>query len=429
MSAADGKPAGDAEVRVTRLDNGLTVATDTMSGVDSASIGVWVDVGTRHEPQEINGVAHLLEHMAFKGTARRSARDISVEIESVGGHLNAYTSRENTAYYARVLADDLPIGFDIIADILQHSVFDQEELERERTVILQEIGQAEDTPDDIIFDRFQATAYPDQAIGRPVLGRAEVVSRVARETIRDYMRRHYSADRLVLTAAGRVDHDRLVELAAAAYRDLPRSNHAPAEPSRYVGGDHREARELEQVHLLLGLPGVGFADPDYYVMSVLSTLLGGGMSSRLFQEVREKRGLVYSIHSFASSYSDGGVLGVYAGTGESEVAEMLPIVCDEIVKIGDAVEAEEVRRARAQLRASVLMARESTSARGEQLAQQLLIYGRPLSTAELIAEIEAVDETRVATLARRLIAGPLTVAALGPIGRIEEYDRLAARLR
>jgi predicted Zn-dependent peptidase len=422
-------PPAEGDIRVTRLDNGLTVATDSMPGVETAAIGVWVDVGTRHEPKEINGVAHLLEHMAFKGTARRSARDISVEIESVGGHLNAYTSRENTAYYARVLADDVPLGFDIIADILQHSAFDQGELDRERTVVLQEIGQAEDTPDDIIFDRFQATAYPDQAIGRPVLGQADIVSSVARDTIRDYMRRHYSADRLVLSAAGRVDHDRLVELAAAAYRDLPRSNNAPAEPSRYVGGDFREQRDLEQVHLLLGLPGVGFADPDYYAATVLSTLLGGGMSSRLFQEVREKRGLVYSIYSFTSPYTDGGMFGVYAGTGESEVAEMLPIVCDEIVKVAQSVEAEEVRRARAQLKAGILMGRESTSARGEQLAQQLLIYGRPLSTAEVVAQVDAVDAAQVIRLARRLIAGPLTVAALGPIGRVESYDKLAARLK
>ncbi|MGH6932975.1 MAG: M16 family metallopeptidase, partial [Dongiaceae bacterium] len=320
------------------------------------------------------------------------------------------------------------VGFDIIADILQHSVFDKEELERERTVVLQEIGQAEDTPDDIIFDRFQATAYPDQAIGRPVLGQAEIVSRVARETIRDYMRQHYSADRLVLTAAGRVDHDRFVDLAAAAYRDLPRSNHMPAEPSRYVGGDYRERRELEQVHLLLGLPGVGFADPDYYAMTVLSTLLGGGMSSRLFQEVREKRGLVYSIYSFTSPYTDGGMFGIYAGTGESEVAEMLPIVCQEIVKVAQRVEAEEVQRARAQLKASILMARESSSARVEQLAQQILIYGRPLTTEEVIAQVEAVDEAQVTRLAQRLIVGPLTVAALGPIGRVESLEALTARL-
>jgi len=415
-------------IRLTRLDSGLIVATDAMAGIETAAIGVWVGVGTRHEPAAINGVAHLLEHMAFKGTQRRNARDISVEIESVGGHLNAYTSRENTAYYARVLADDVPLALDIVADILQHSVFDESELARERTVVLQEIGQAEDTPDDIIFDHFQARAYPDQALGRPVLGTAEIVGSLSRESIRGYMREHYSGERLILCAAGKVDHDRLVESATKAFVDLPRSNLAPTETARYVGGDFREARALEQVHLVLGFPGVGYADPDYYAATVYSTLLGGGMSSRLFQEIREKRGLVYSIHSFASSYVDGGLFGIYAGTGEAEVTELVPLVCDEVVKAADTIEAEEVRRARAQLKAGILMAREGPSARCEQLAQQLLVYGRPLPMEEIIARVDAVDVEQVAAVARRLRAGPLTLAALGPIDQVESYDAIAARL-
>jgi predicted Zn-dependent peptidase len=415
-------------VRVTRLDNGLTVATDVMGGVETAALGVWVGVGTRHEPREINGVAHMLEHMAFKGTARRSARDISVEIENVGGHLNAYTSRENTAYYARVLAEDVPLALDIIADILQYSTFDEVELARERAVVLQEIGQAEDTPDDIIFDRLQATAYPDQALGRPVLGTTEIVGSMSRLAIRDYMRRNYGAESLVLAAAGRVDHDRLVELASAAFVDLPRTGPALAEPARYVGGDFREARELEQLHLVFGFPGVGYVDPDYYASTVLSTLLGGGMSSRLFQEIREKRGLVYSIYSFASSYVDGGMFGIYAGTGAGEAREIVPLICDEVVKVADDVEEEEVARARAQLKAGILMGRESSSSRSEQLAQQLLIYGRPLSLEEIVARVEAVDAAQVARVARRLVAGPLTLAALGPIGNVEAYERITARL-
>ncbi len=415
-------------IRLTRLDSGLIVATDAMAGIETAAIGVWVGVGTRHEPAAINGVAHLLEHMAFKGTQRRNARDISVEIESVGGHLNAYTSRENTAYYARVLADDVPLALDIVADILQHSVFDEGELARERTVVLQEIGQAEDTPDDIIFDHFQGRAYPDQALGRPVLGTAEIVGSLSREAIRGYMREHYTGERLILCAAGKVDHDRIVELAAKAFVDLPRSNLAPTETARYVGGDFRQARDLEQVHLVLGFPGVGYADPDYYAATVYSTLLGGGMSSRLFQEIREKRGLVYSIHSFASSYVDGGLFGIYAGTGEAEVVELVPLVCDEVVKAADSIEAEEVRRARAQLKAGILMAREGPSARCEQLAQQLLVYGRPLPMDEIIARVDAVDVEQVAAVARRLRAGPLTLTALGPIDRLETYDRIAARL-
>ena len=415
-------------IRLTRLDSGLIVATDTMAGIETAAIGVWVGVGTRHETAALNGVAHLLEHMAFKGTQRRNARDISVEIESVGGHLNAYTSRENTAYYARVLADDVPLALDIVSDILQHSVFDEGELARERTVVLQEIGQAEDTPDDIIFDHFQARAYPDQALGRPVLGTAEIIGSLSREAIRGYMREHYSGERLILCAAGKVDHDRIVELAAKAFVDLPGAGSAPTDTARYVGGDFREVRDLEQVHLVLGFPGVGYADPDYYAATVYSTLLGGGMSSRLFQEVREKRGLVYSIHSFASSYVDGGLFGIYAGTGESEVAQLVPLVCDEVVKAADTIQVEEVRRARAQLKAGILMAREGPSARCEQLAQQLLVYGRPLPMEEIIARVDAVGVEQVAAVARRLRAGPLTIAALGPVDRIEPYDAIAARL-
>jgi predicted Zn-dependent peptidase len=419
----------DTGIRVTTLDNGLRVATDAMPAVDTVSLGIWAGVGTRNEPAAVNGVAHLLEHMAFKGTDRRSARDIAVEIEAVGGHLNAYTSREQTAYYAKVLVEDLPLAVDIIADILQHSTFDEGELARERAVVLQEIGQAEDTPDDIIFDHFQETAYPGQALGRPVLGLAEIVGSLPREAIRGYLNRHYRADRLVLAAAGRIDHDRLVELAADAFRNLPIGEPESIEPARYQGGDFRQSRDLEQVHLILGFDGVGYRDPDHYAASVLSTLLGGGMSSRLFQEIREKRGLVYSIYSFASAYTDGGLFGIYAGTGEAEAADLVPLICDELVRLPETLDDEEIRRARAQLKAGILMARESTGARCEQLAQHMLVFDRPLSTAEVVAKIDAVDGPQLSRVARRLAASRPTVATLGPIDRVEAFDAIAARLR
>jgi predicted Zn-dependent peptidase len=419
----------NGSVRVTTLDNGLRVATDTMPAVESAAIGVWASVGTRSEPRPVNGVAHMLEHMAFKGTARRTARDIAEQIEAVGGHINAYTSRESTAYYARLLADDVPLAVDILADILQHSTFEDQELERERAVVLQEIGQAEDTPDDIIFDHFQETAYPDQPMGRPVLGSVETVSAMSRDALMGYMREHYTGERLVLAAAGRVDHDKLVALAKEAFAPTRRANGTAADPARYQGGGFREARELEQVHVVLGFKGFGFRDPDYYAASVFSTLLGGGMSSRLFQEIREKRGLVYSIYSFSSSYSDTGLFGVYAGTGESEVESLIPLVCDELKKVAENPTHEEVDRARAQLRAGILMAQESTSARCEQLANQLLVWGKPLSRDEVMARVEAVRETDVARVAQRLIAAPPTLAALGPIERVEDLETMAARLR
>ncbi|GGF16420.1 peptidase M16 [Aliidongia dinghuensis] len=415
--------------RITTLKNGLRVVSDTMPGVETASLGVWVDVGTRHEPAEINGVAHLLEHMAFKGTERRSARQIAEEIENVGGHLNAYTSREHTAFYAKVLKQDAALGIDILADILQHSTFEPDELERERTVIIQEIGQAQDTPDDVIFDRFQERAYPGQAMGRPVLGEAEIIRTIGRDAVAGYMNRHYSADRMVLSAAGAVDHGRLVELAERAFVALPPYQGAPAEPARYAGGDLRDEKDLEQVHLVLGFPGVSYTDEDYYAASTLSTVLGGGMSSRLFQEIREKRGLVYTVYSFASSYADGGVFGVYAGTGEDEVEELMPVLCDEIVKAADTMTEAEVARARAQLKASILMGLESTSARCEHVASQLLIYGRPIDTPELVRKIDEVDLAAVGRVARRLFSGAPTFTALGPIGKVESFDRILDRLK
>jgi predicted Zn-dependent peptidase len=415
-------------VRLTKLPNGMCVLTDAMDSVETVSLGVWVDVGTRHEPAEINGVAHVLEHMAFKGTERRSALDIAAEIEAVGGHLNAYTSREHTAYYAKVLKEDVTLAVDILADILQNSTFDARELERERTVILQEIGQANDTPDDIIFDLFQERAFPDQPMGRPVLGRAEIIKRIDRDTVAGYLRRYYAAQGMLLVAAGNVDHERLVAVAQHAFDRLPAAAAVRTEPARYRGGELREARDLEQVHIVLGFPGFAFVDPDYYAASVVSTALGGGMSSRLFQEIREKRGLVYSIYSFTHAYSDGGVFGVYAGTGEDETAELMPVLCDEIRRLVDGLVPAELERARAQLKAGLLMSLESTTARCEQQANHMLIFGKPLDLGELVAHIDAVDAAAVVRVARRLRSAPPTLAALGPIGRLGSYGRIVERL-
>ncbi len=415
-------------VEVTRLPSGLTVATDSMPGVATASLGAWVGAGTRHETAEINGIAHLLEHMAFKGTERRSAEDIAVEIEAVGGHLNAYTSRENTAFYAKVLAEDAPLALDIIADILQHPTFREDELERERAVVLQEIGQAYDTPDDIVFDHFQETAYPGQALGRPVLGESRTVGALDRTALWDYMHSHYGPQQMVVAAAGNVTHDRFVEMVAGAFTHEDFASNGATDPASYRGGDRREERDLEQVHLLLGFEGVGYLDDDYYALNLLSMLFGGGMSSRLFQEVREKRGLVYSIYSFHSAFIDGGLFGLYAGTGAREVGELVPLVCDEVMKLGQGVTAEEVERARAQVRASLLMSRESTSSRAEQLAQQLLIYGRAVPLEEILGKIAAVTPADVERVARRLLSSAPTVTAIGPLARLESAERIAARL-
>ena len=414
---------------VTTLDNGLRVVTDTMDTVETVSVGAWVSVGTRDEAPELNGVSHLLEHMAFKGTKRRSARDIVEEIENVGGHLNAYTSRENTAYFAKVMKEDLPLAIDIIADILQFSTMDQDELERERAVIIQEINQANDTPDDIIFDYFQETAYPDQALGRPVLGSTELIRSMDRQTVIDYMQNQYSASKIVVAAAGRVDHGDFLALVREAFVSLPGDGPDNKETARYKGGEYRDERDLEQVHVLLGFEVVAFGDPDYYPLAVLSTLFGGGMSSRLFQEIREKRGLAYSIYSFASSYSDSGMFGIFAGTGKDEVAELTPVICDEVVKICDGASDDELARARAQLKSSLLMSLESTSARCEHAARQLQIYGRVIPTAEVIERVEAVDGEAVRRVAGRIARGPATIASTGPLEHLEDISKISERLR
>ncbi len=417
-----------SSVKVTTLANGLRIASDTMDGVETVSLGCWVGVGTRHERAEVNGVAHLCEHMMFKGTERRSAFAISEQIETVGGHLNAYTTREHTAYYAKVLAEDAPLALDIIGDMVQNSVLDEDELNRERAVVLQEIGQAIDTPDDIVFDHFQSTAYPGQALGRPVLGSARTVGNLERPALIEYLSRHYGAPSIVVAAAGRIDHDRLVELSDQAFRNLPVRAETLLDPARYCGGDFREQRDLEQLHLIIGFNGIGIHNPDYYAHSVLSTLLGGGMSSRLFQEVREKRGLVYSIYSFAGTYRDGGLFGIYAGTGPSQARELVPILCHEIDRVARDVTEAEVMRARAQLKAGTLMALESTMSRCEHLGQQLLAYGRPVPTSEVVRRINAVDLETVRRVAGQLSRSAPTVTALGPLDDLESYDRIAARL-
>lgn len=415
-------------VRITRLDNGLSIISEEMTSVETASAGVWVEAGARNETSKMNGVSHMLEHMTFKGTRKRSAQAIAEEVENVGGHINAYTSRENTAYYAKVLKEDLGLAVDVVADLVQNAVLDAEELERERGVILQEIHQAQDTPDDVVFDMFQQANFPDQPLGRPVLGPADGVRDMARDDIIGYMHEHYRPQGMVLSAAGKFGHDQLVDLAHAHFPGGADGRGAEHSPATYVGGDIRESRDIEQVHLLLGFEGLHYTDDDFYAASVMSMVLGGGMSSRLFQEVREKRGLVYSVYSFLSAYADTGVFAIYAGTGEKDVAEVIPVVCDEIGKITGSIAEEELARAKAQLKSSILMSLESTSSRAEQLARQLMIFGRPLPTEESVAKIEAVDEAAIRRVAKRIFASEPTLASLGPIGKVEDFETVKARL-
>jgi predicted Zn-dependent peptidase len=415
-------------IRLTRLPSGLTVVSEKMPRVETVSIGAYVNAGTRHEEASENGVSHFLEHMAFKGTERRDAAAIAREIENVGGHLNAYTSRENTAYYAKVLKEDVGLAADILGDILSHSAFAPEEIERERGVILQEIGQANDTPDDIVFDHFQATAFGGQAMGRPVLGTEEVIKAMPRDVLTGYMRRHYGPRRMVVAAAGAIEHDDVLEMARRHFADLPEAAEAQADPGRYTGGEFREERDLDQVHLVFGFPSVAATDRLHFPTMILSTLLGGGMSSRLFQEIRERRGLVYSIYSFASPFADGGLFAIYAGTGEDQAAELVPVTLEELRRVQRDVSRDELDRAKAQLRASVLMSLESTGSRCEQLARQLQVHGRIIPVEETKAKIAAVTIEDVQEAAARAFRGTPTLAALGPAGKVPSLNAIQERL-
>jgi predicted Zn-dependent peptidase len=415
-------------IRVETLPSGLTVVTEEMTRVETVSFGAYVNAGTRHESAEENGVSHFLEHMAFKGTETRSAAEIAEEIEAVGGHINAYTAREQTAYYVKLLKEDLALGADIIGDILTHSSFEPEELERERGVILQEIGQANDTPDDIIFDHFQEAAFPDQAMGRPTLGTESVIRSMPRHALTNYMRAHYGTRNVVVAAAGNLKHEEVMRLAAKHFADLPTTVVGEPTQAEYHGGEFREARDLDQVHIVLGFPSVSYTDPDFYPSMMLSNLLGGGMSSRLFQEVREKRGLVYSIYSFTAPSTDSGLFGIYAGTGESEAAELMPVTLEELRRVQHDVTEVELHRARAQAKAGILMSLESTGSRCEQLARQIQIFGRIVSVPEMVAKIEAVRTEDVCRAAARLFRAKPTLAVLGPAGKVPGLTTIAEKL-
>jgi predicted Zn-dependent peptidase len=416
------------DVSITTLPSGLTVLTERMERVETISFGAYIGAGTRHETAAENGVAHFLEHMAFKGTTNRSAVDIAEAIEDVGGHINAYTSREQTAYYVKLLKEDLALGVDIIGDILCHSSFDADELERERGVILQEIGQANDTPDDIVFDHFQSAAYPSQPMGRPVLGTEQIIRSMKRDALPGFMGQHYTPENMVVAACGNLEHGQVVDLVARHFADLPSSNLEQPMPADYTGGEFREMRALDQAHIVLGFSAPGYGEADYYPSMLLSTLLGGGMSSRLFQEIREKRGLVYSIYSFTAPAADGGLFGIYAGTGESEAAELMPVTLEELSKVQHHVTAAELNRARAQLKAGLLMSLESTGSRCEQVARQWQIFGRIIPASETVAKIEAVTEADIRAVAAKIFRTRPTLATIGPIGQVPKLSNIIDRL-
>lgn len=420
------------KTQTTQLPNGLTIVTERMPHLESVALGVWIKAGSRDETDAEHGIAHLLEHMAFKGTKRRSARTIAEEIENVGGEVNASTSTETTAFYARMLKDDVPLAIDILADILTHSVFDESELAREKHVILQEIGAANDTPDDVVFDRFSEAAFKNQTVGRAILGTPETVESFTPDQIRNYMDRNYSADRLTIVAVGAVDHDEVCKLIQSSFSDLkPANGNVRQYPeAKYTGGSFREKRDLMDAHILLGFEGRAYHVRDFYASQILAGVLGGGMSSRLFQEVRERHGLCYSVYAFHWGFSDCGIFGIQAATGPDDIKALVPVIMTELAKISENVDQQEIDRARAQIRAGLLMTKESPAARAGQIARQMMLFGRQISNEELMDRLENITSDRLTDLSSRLFFGQkITLSAVGPIDQLASLEEMEAQLQ
>ena len=414
--------------KITTLENGLRVVTQHMPGLETVSMGIWNYVGGRDETEINNGVAHLLEHMAFKGTKNRTALEIAETIENVGGDINAYSSKELTAYFVKLMAEDLSLGVDIITDIMQNSTFEEKELDRERGVILQDIGMYLDTPDDMIFEYWQEKAFPNQAMGRSILGKSEIIKNISRDEVKNFMLSHYNPKKMVVSAAGKIDHDEFVSSILKTCTNLPSGNSNKREDAKYFSGEYRENKKLEQIHFLLGFEGIDYHHKDYYSLLIYSSLLGGGMSSRLFQEIREKRGLVYGISSFSTSYTDTGVFGIYAGTGDKEIKELIPVLCDELRNSPNSISEKEINRGKAQLKTSLMMGRESAFRRCESAARQLLVFNRVIDPNEIIAEINSVSKDSVERIANYILSKPITISSIGPIKNLESLEKIQSRL-
>ncbi|MBB3808816.1 M16 family metallopeptidase [Pseudochelatococcus contaminans] len=421
-------PDGSGRVRLSALDNGLRIVTEVMPHVATAALGVWIGAGARHERADEHGLSHLLEHMAFKGTATRDARTIVETIESAGGDLNAETGVEHTSYTVRIMGEDVALGMDILADILTNSVFDPDELAREKNVILQEIGSIEDMPDELATDLFLESAFPGQALGRSILGTPESVNGFSREAILAYLARNYRASRMVVAAVGAVDHAQVEALARKLFGAIPAGAPEAPQPAVYCGSEKRLRRSLEQTHLLVGYRGMPFLAHEAYAMQVFAHLLGGGMSSRLFQEVREQRGLAYSVDAFHWGFSDAGVFGMSAGTAPADVGELLPVMLGCLREAAEQASDKEVDRARAQLKLSYLSALESPAARADQIARQVLSLGKVLPHKEVVAKLDDVTSSDVRFVGSELMKSAPTFVSVGPVSGVLRRAGVIPRL-
>ncbi len=378
-------------INIDKLKNGIRVVTEEIPSIESVSVGIWINAGSRNEKKIENGIAHFLEHMAFKGTEKRSALQIAEEIESVGGFINAYTSREITCYYAKVLKNHLPLAVDILSDIISNSIFNEQEIEIEKGVIIQEIGQMKDTPDDVIFELLQKEAFADTELGRSILGSVENINSFQRKNFINFIDNNYFAEKIVLCAAGNLKHKDLCKL-ALSLQDIKELK-KPKSKSKvlFKGGEKRVIKDLEQAHFAVGFEAPNLKSPKLFAGKVFSVIMGGGMSSRLFQEIREKRGLCYSIGTSFDCYSDNGIFLSYAGTSGDKVKELSEVIATEFKDSITTINETEVERAKTQLRSSLLMGLENSSSRSERLARGLIIWDKIVEVQETISKIDSVS--------------------------------------
>ncbi len=406
---------------IVTLKNGLRVAADQMKEVETVSIGVFVGTGSRNEIPKINGISHFLEHMAFKGTKTRNARQIAEEFENIGGRINAYTSKERTVYYVKVLKQHAEFAVEFLADILQNSTFDEAELEKERGVILQEIAMTNDTPDDIVFDYFQEKAYPDQALGRCILGPAKNIKKFTRQDFVDYVSKQYNYSNIAVVAAGNISQKDLVKYTEKYFNNLGEKSIKNPEKANYGGGIYLKNKSLEQVNLVMGFKSLSYNDPDYYKVWLLANILGGGMSSRLFQEVRENLGLAYSVYAFNFNHIDCGIFGIYGGCSPDKVEKFIDATKKEIDKVCSKITDEELQRAKTQFESGILMAKESTSSRMQKLGFDILSRNKIISEKEKLDKVSVVTKKDVINMATSLFKSK-NQASFAAIGKVKNLD-------
>lgn len=410
--------------------NGLTIATDTVNEFESATISLLVKNGSRNEDQQNNGISHFLEHMAFKGTSTRTARDIAEEFDMIGGYFNAYTSRTSTVYYAKVLKGDLEKATDILTDIILNSTFAKEELEREREVILQELCMTRDTPDDIVFDYFQGTAFKNQPLGRSILGTEEFIKNLSREELYNYFKNRYSTKNTIISAAGNLDADKFNNLIDEKFKNFQTDDVSKYGKASYSGGELHVNKDLEQSQFLMGFEGLSYLDECFYDLQILAIILGGGMSSRLFQEIREKRGLVYNISAFSSSYSDCGIFGVYSALDSKNINLLIDLTIQELLNVTEEIDDMEIERAKAQVRSNLLMSMESTTSRAKKLCNNFAMFGRYISNDEILKKVNDVTVKSLKKIAKQILSNKnITITTLGNVANIYSYNKIIDKLK